>query len=126
MKISRVAEILDAKVLTGQEHLDREVHSVCGSDMMSDVLAYVQDQGMLLTGLINVQVIRTLLMMDMSCVVFLRGKMPGADIIEFAAENEVVVLQSELPMYESCGKLYSAGLGRSEGSEDDAYGTDDE
>ena len=111
MKISRVAEILDAKVLTSEEFLDNEVHSVCGSDMMSDVLAYVKDQGMLLTGLINVQVIRTLLMMDMNCVVFLRGKTPTPEIVEFAEENGVAVLQSQLPMYDACGLLYAAGLG---------------
>lgn len=114
MKISEVAEILNAVVLTGGDRLDDEVHSACGSDMMSDVLAYVKDQGVLLTGLINVQVIRTLLMMDMNCVVFIRGKVPPEGIVEFAEENGVVVLQTKLPMFESCGRLYSAGLGRRE------------
>ena len=114
MKISEVAEILNAVVLTGGDMLDDEVHSACGSDMMSDVLAYVKDQGVLLTGLINVQVIRTLLMMDMNCVVFIRGKVPPEGIIEFAEDNGVVVLQTKLPMFEACGRLYSAGLGRNE------------
>lgn len=114
MKISRVAEILEAKVLTGEELLDCEIHSACGSDMMSDVLAYVKDQGVLLTGLMNVQVVRTLLMMDMNCVVFVRGKVPAAGIVDFAEENGVAVLQTDLPMFESCGRLYAAGLGRAE------------
>ncbi|MBQ1818492.1 MAG: hypothetical protein II124_07640 [Clostridia bacterium] len=112
MKISDVARILDARVMTGGDMLEQEVHSACGSDMMSDVLAYVKDQGVLLTGLINVQVIRTLLMMDMNCVVFIRGKVPPEGIVEFAADNGVAVLQTELPMFESCGRLYMAGLGR--------------
>jgi len=111
MKISEVAEILDAVILTGGDKLDCEVNSACGSDMMSDVLAYVKDQGVLLTGLMNVQVIRTLLMMDMNCVVFVRGKIPPEGIVEFAEENGVVVLQTKLPMFESCGRLYAAGLG---------------
>ncbi|MBR3381794.1 MAG: hypothetical protein IKG85_01975 [Clostridia bacterium] len=114
MKISEAAEILNAVVLTGGDKLDEEVHSACGSDMMSDVLAYVKDQGVLLTGLINVQVIRTLLMMDMNCVVFVRGKVPPEGIVEFAEENGVVVLQTKLPMFEACGRLYCAGLGRRE------------
>ena len=114
MKIRQVAEILEANVLTGEDKLDYEVHSACGSDMMSDVLAYVKDQGILLSGLINVQVIRTLLMMDMNCVVFVRGKTPPAGIVDFAEENGVVVLQTELPMFESCGRLYAAGLGRAD------------
>ena len=120
MKISEVASILEANVLTGEDMLDYEVHSACGSDMMSDVLAYVKDQGVLLTGLINVQVIRTLLMMDMNCVVFVRGKTPPEGIIEFAAESGVAVLQTELPMFESCGRLYAAGLGRSAEAEEEA------
>jgi len=120
MKISEVASILEANVLTGEDMLDYEVHSACGSDMMSDVLAYVKDQGVLLTGLINVQVIRTLLMMDMNCVVFVRGKTPPEGIIEFAAESGVAVLQTELPMFESCGRLYAAGLGRSTEAEEEA------
>ena len=120
MKVSDVAAILEANVLTGRDMLDYEVHSACGSDMMSDVLAYVKDQGVLLTGLINVQVIRTLLMMDMNCVVFVRGKTPPEGIIEFAAESGVAVLQTELPMFESCGRLYTAGLGRKCGNEGEA------
>ena len=112
MKISEVAEILEAVVLTGGQMLDEEVHSACGSDMMSDVLAFVKDQGVLLTGLINVQVIRTLLIMDMNCVVFVRGKVPPEGIVEFAEESGVAVLQTKLPMFEACGRLYSRGLGR--------------
>ncbi|MBO6060734.1 MAG: hypothetical protein J6P98_01265, partial [Clostridia bacterium] len=91
MKISEVARILNAEVMTGEDKLDSEVNSACGSDMMSDVLAYVKDQGVLMTGLINVQVIRTLLMMDMNCVVFIRGKVPPQGIIDFAEENGVAV-----------------------------------
>ncbi len=129
MKISEVARILNANVMTGEDKLDMEIHSACGSDMMSDVLAYVKDQGVLLTGLMNVQVIRTLLMMDMNCVVFIRGKVPPQGIVEFAEENGVVVLQTALPMFESCGRLYAAGLGKAEeGAEgiNGEYGADDE
>ena len=123
MKISDVASILNAEVLTGEELLDYEVHSACGSDMMSDVLAYVKEEGVLLTGLMNVQVIRTLLMMDMNCVVFVRGKIPPEGIVEFAKESGVAVLRTDLPMFESCGRLYAAGLGRpaEEDEADEAY-----
>ena len=120
MKISEVASILNAKILTGGDLLDYEIHSACGSDMMSDVLAYVKEEGVLLTGLMNVQVIRTLLMMDMNCVVFVRGKIPPEGIIEFAEESGVAVLQTDLPMFESCGRLYAAGLGHSCGNEGEA------
>lgn len=110
MKIQTIKELLDARVLCGEEHLDGEVHSACGCDMMSDVLAYVKDQAVLLTGLCNPQVIRTAMMMDMRCIVFVRGKMPTEEIIELAKDAGIVVLASELRMYVACGVLYSNGL----------------
>ena len=110
MKIRTIAELLGAKVLCGEEWLENEVHSACGSDMMSDVLAFVKDQAVLLTGLVNLQVVRTAAMMDMLCIVFVRGKMPTDDIVEFARDNGMVVLASEERMYPACGKLYANGL----------------
>ena len=65
MKISEIKRLLNAELLTKNADIERDVHSACGSDMMSDVLAFVKEQGMLLTGLINCQVIRTADMMDM-------------------------------------------------------------
>ena len=59
MKIKEIVSILDADILCGEEHLENEVHSACGADMMSDVLAFVKEQAVLLTGLINPQVVRT-------------------------------------------------------------------
>lgn len=110
MKISTLKELLEADVLCGEDELDREVHSACGSDMMSDVLAYVKDQAVLLTGLVNSQVIRTAEMMDMVCVVFVRSKRPTAEMIEIAKESGIVLLATKKRMYEACGTLYTNGL----------------
>ncbi len=111
MKISTIQELLDAEVVCGEEYLDHEVHSACGSDMMSDVLAYVKDQAVLLTGLVNPQVIRTAEMMDMVCVVFVRSKSPSEEMIRLAKESDMVILKTKKRMYEACGKLYVGGLG---------------
>ena len=81
MKISTIKELLDADVLCCEENLNKHVYSACGSDMMSDVLAYVKDQAVLLTGLVNPQVVRTAVMMDMVCIVFVRSKEPTEEII---------------------------------------------
>ena len=110
MKIQTIKELLDARVLCGEEHLDGEVHSACGCDMMSDVLAYVKDQAVLLTGLCNPQVIRTAMMMDMRCIVFVRGKKPTEEVIELARDAGIVVMTSDLRMYVACGLLYTKGL----------------
>ena len=110
MKISTIKELLSAEVVTCEDGLARHVYSACGSDMMSDVLAYVKDQAVLLTGLVNSQVIRTAEMMDMNCVVFVRSKMPTAEMIELAKESDIVLLATSKRMYEACGILYSNGL----------------
>ena len=110
MKISDIVTLLHAEVLTNSSTLDSEVHSACGSDMMSDVLAYVKDQAVLLTGLVNAQVIRTAEMMDMRCIVFVRNKKPTAEMIELAEECNITVLATDLRMYEACGILYTNGL----------------
>ena len=112
MTVKEIVEILEGSIIYGEDFLDREVHTACGSDMMSDVLAYVKDQGVLITGLVNPQVIRTANMMDMVCVVFVRSKTPTEDMVELARECGIVVMQSNLRAYEASGILYSQGLGR--------------
>ena len=110
MKLREIKDILEATVLCGEESLDLEVFDACGSDFMSDVLAYVKNQALLLTGLVNPQVIRTADMVDMKCVVFVRGKVPGEDILELARERDIVVMSSAIRMFIACGLLYSRGL----------------
>ncbi len=110
MKIIDVKELLDAEILCGNNSLETELHSACGSDMMSDVLAYVKDQAVLLTGLVNAQVIRTAEMMDMKCIVFVRSKRPTQDMIDLAEESGIAVLTSPKRMYDACGILYANGL----------------
>ncbi|MBE6739294.1 MAG: hypothetical protein E7565_03140 [Ruminococcaceae bacterium] len=110
MKISTIKEILEAEVLCCEELVGSHVYSACGSDMMSDVLAYVKDQAVLLTGLVNPQVIRTAEMMDMRCIVFVRSKKPSDEMLELARESNIVLLSSAKRMYDACGLLYQGGL----------------
>lgn len=110
MKICTMRELLDAKIICGEEETGRHVYSACGSDMMSDVLAYVKDQAVLLTGLVNSQVIRTAEMMDMVCIVFVRSKLPTDEMVQLAKESGIVLMATDKRMYEACGILYSNGL----------------
>ncbi len=110
MKIGMIKDLLEAEVIGGADMLETEVHSACGSDMMSDVLAYVKNQAVLLTGLVNSQVIRTAEMMDMLCLVFVRGKRPTQEMIDLAAESGIAILATDMRLYEACGKLYMNGL----------------
>lgn len=112
MKISEIAELLDAEILAGSDFLESTITSAFSCDLMSDVLAFVDDQAVLLTGLTNPQVVRTAEMMDMKVIVFVRGKKPGEDILELAKRKDMVIMATELPMYQSSGILYMNGLGR--------------
>lgn len=110
MKISTMKELLGAEVVCCEDMLGRHVYSACGSDMMSDVLAYVKDQAVLLTGLVNSQVIRTAEMMDMICIVLVRSKLPTLEMIELAKESGIVLMTTDKRMYDACGILYCNGL----------------
>lgn len=110
MTLKEVSEIIEATVVCGEDQLDREVKMACGSDMMSDVLAFVKDQSLLLTGLQNPQVVRTAEMMDMHCIIFVRGKTPDEQIIELANDRDIVLMTTGMRMFSACGKLYEAGL----------------
>ncbi len=110
MKISAMKELLNAEVLCCEENLGRHVYSACGCDLMSDVLAYVKDQAVLLTGLVNPQVIRTAEMMDMICIVFVRSKTPTEEMLNLAKESGIVIMRTDKRLYEACGLLYSNGL----------------
>ena len=110
MKISKIKEILEAEVLAGEDLLENEIDSAFGSDLMSDVLAYVDDKVLLLTGLVNPQVVRTAEMMDISAIVFVRGKRPDDSVIELANAKDIVILSTAHTMYVACGRLYAEGL----------------
>ena len=110
MKLREVQKLLEARVLGGEEFLDRQIESCCGSDMMSDVLAFTKSNTLLCTGLTNMQVVRTADMTELSGLVFVRGKVPGQDIVEAAGEDMLPVLLTEYTLFEACGILYAAGI----------------
>lgn len=110
MTIEAIREALGARYIVGEEWGHREVHTACGSDMMSDVLAFMKDQSVLLTGLCNLQVIRTCEMMDIICVVLVRGKLPDEAMIEMAREKQITLLTTGHRMFSACGMLYEKGL----------------
>ncbi len=114
MKVSEIAKLLNGEILIGQDQADYDVKDAFGCDMMSDVLAFVSNQSMLLTGLVNPQVCRTCEMVDIKCVVFVRGKRPDEMVQKLAESKEMIVILTEEKMYPACGKLYMAGLGNGE------------
>jgi len=110
MKLDQVMEILNAKVYTDVSFDDIVINAACGADLMSDALAFGENKGLLLTGLNNPQSIRTAEMMDIHCVMLVRGKEPDEVLVNLANEKEIVVMKTDYSMYSACGRLYQSGL----------------
>ena len=110
MTIKDMVDILHARVLCGEERLDTPVYTACCSDLMSDVLAFVNEKTVLITGLANPHVLRTADMLDLKCLVYVRSKVPNDEIIEQADEQGLAVIATRETAFTACGLLYSAGL----------------
>lgn len=110
MKLAEIARLLNAKSYTNLKLEDIETETACGADLLSDVLAFTKEKTLLLTGLVHPQVLRTVEMVDLVGVVFVRGKKPTPEMVEIAEKKEIPLMSTVYPMYESCGILYQAGL----------------
>lgn len=110
MTIGEVRDAVHATLLCGGEMVDEEVLCACGSDLMSDVLAFSKDTAVLLTGLCNPQSIRTAEMMDVKCILYVRDKKPTLDMISMADEAGIALLSTGHRMFTACGLLYAAGM----------------
>lgn len=110
MNVQEMVHIVQGTVLTPQVPLNREVKGGCGADLMSDVLASIKPDAVLLTGLCNIQVVRTAQMADVRAIIFVRGKMPQPETIELAAQENIPLITSPFGTFELCGRLYRAGL----------------
>lgn len=110
LKIYEIAEYLDAIFLTGEELLDEEVEYGYSCDLMSDVLAFVKHNVVLLTGLVHPQVIRTAEMLDIKVIVFVRGKKPDEEVLRMAKSRDIAILATKHPMFDASALLYEKGL----------------
>ena len=110
MDLASVLATIDGKVISEKVDLSAEVAMACGADLMSDVLVFTHDGTLLMTGLTNPQVVRTAEMAGILAIVFVRGKYPPPETIALAQQKGVPLLASRYTMYETCGRLYAAGL----------------
>ena len=110
MILHEIMNILNAEVLACKNSLDIEVTAVKASDLMSDVLTMSDSGVLLITGLTNVQAVRTAEIAELSAIIFVRGKRPEKETIELAEKKNIPLLATHLPMYESCGLLFQNGL----------------
>ena len=110
MKLREILELIEGNVISKDIDLDQEVQMGCGADLMSDVLAFTHDGTLLMSGLTNPQVVRTAEMAGIKAIVFVRGKLPPPETISLAEEKGIPLLASKYTMFETCGRVYRAGL----------------
>jgi len=110
MNVKELIQLIDGRLLTSSADLTKEVKGGCGADLMSDVLASIQPEAVLLTGLCNPQVVRTSVMADVAAIILVRGKTPPPETISLAEEEQIPLISSPFGMFELCGRLYEAGL----------------
>ncbi len=110
MKLREVVEIIEGKPVSENMDLDQEIEMGCGADLMSDVLAFTHEGTLLMSGLTNPQVVRTAEMAGIKAIVFVRSKIPSPETIALARDKDIPLLASKYTMFETCGRLYKAGL----------------
>ena len=108
MTLKEIAALSNARVIHENGHLDKVIRHAFAADLMSDVLRLDTSEMILITGLANLQVIRTAEMSDI--ILFVRGKQASPDMVELAKECNIAILQSKQSMFKVCGLLYEAGL----------------
>jgi predicted transcriptional regulator len=110
MTVSELVGIVDGKVICCEEKLSTRIEFAFASDLMSDVLTVEKENLVLITGLSNLQTIRTSEMSEISCIILARGKKTGEEMIRLAKENNLVLVESPHSVFHISGELYKAGI----------------
>ena len=110
MLLGEIKAILDADVLTGEQYMDSELRDAFAADSLNDILEFAKEGTLLLTGMTNLQVVRTAEMLELVGIVFVRGKRPDEDVIKLAQLKKVPLLSTRYIMFETCGRLFKNGL----------------
>jgi len=110
LTLAELSSLLQAKVCCCEDMTNRQISFVCAGDLMSDILVFSQPHALLITGLVNLQVIRTAEMLDIAAIVFIAGKVPSEEMLELARKKHIPLLTTKKTMYLSCGLLYEAGM----------------
>ncbi len=111
MSIEEIVKLIEGEIVTGKPNHEMNITHAFASDLMSDVLTIDHQGGIvLLTGLANVQTIRTVEMAGLNLVVLVRGKKANADMIEIAEENDITIIESKYSAFRASAVLYNAGI----------------
>lgn len=111
LKLKDIKELLKADIVwADNDLLEMNIERAGAADLMSDILAFTKSGSLMLTGLINVQSVRTADIAEVSAIIYVRGKKPTEEAIELAKSKRIPLLSTKLHMYEACGILFSKGI----------------
>ena len=110
MNTLELIKLIDGKLINETANVTREIKGGFAADLMSDVLASIQPEAVLITGLCNPQIIRTAIMADVAAILLVRGKTPQRETIELAYQERMPLISTALGMYQVCGQLFDNGL----------------
>jgi predicted transcriptional regulator len=110
MDLEQIAASLSCDTLCAAAEDGIDIGVVVASDGMSEILAFHRPHALMLTGLTNIQSVRTAIVADVSAIVYVRGKRPSGEVLDLAHERDIPVLCTSLGMFDCCGILYGAGL----------------
>lgn len=110
MRLDEVQRILECEVLTPEMDLSRQVETVVASDGMSEILAFHIPGALMITGLTNIQSVRTGDVSDVRAILYIRGKRPNDKVIELAREKKIPLLMTRFGMFDTCGMLRDHGM----------------
>jgi len=110
MKIREISHLIHGEILT-QFNEEKDYFTAFACDLMSDCLAFINDPNcILITGLVNEQSLRTAEMLDIDCIIFVRGKPISKDIIELGKKHNLTLILTKTTLFEVSGILYQAGI----------------
>ncbi|RPI19126.1 MAG: hypothetical protein EHM58_02835 [Ignavibacteriae bacterium] len=110
MLLKEIKELLKCNWYSSEELLNKEIQYCFAADLMSDVLRYGRTGSLLMTGLTSNQILQVAEILDLSGIIFVRGKKPDENIIATAELRKIPLLSTNLLLFDSCGILYAQGL----------------
>lgn len=112
MNINEIMKHINGEIKTKKDHINliKDYTKAFACDLMSDCLAFVNENCILITGLTNNQSLRTAEMLDIDLIIIVRGKKPSLEMLELANEHHMTIMTTQYTMYETSGILYQAGI----------------
>ena len=107
MKVQELVDKLGLKVLSGANGMDREIDGCYISDLLSDVMGNAMEGNIWITLQTHKNVMAVASLKEMSCIILVKNLVPNDETIEQSNDEDLPILQTNLPTYEIAGLVYN-------------------